>query len=82
MKRICREELDNVQPYNTKVYLAIALVFMLIGFVFLASYKWNAVRYGLILVMTVLAIVKRNALLGMARGILQLRKIGDLENGD
>ena len=74
MKKICKNELDNVQPYNTRIYLSIALIFMIIGFVFLFSYKWTIVRYSLIAVIVIAVIVMRKKLINVAYGILSLRK--------
>ncbi len=74
MKIICRDELDNVQPYNTKIYIGIASAFMFMGFVFLFCYRWIIVRYSIITVIIFIAIIKRKNLIDVACGIISLRK--------
>ena len=41
MRRICRKELEGVQPYNMRIYLMITLTFMTLGFLFLFSYQYK-----------------------------------------
>jgi len=38
MRRICRDYMDDVQPYDTRILLRITLIFMAVGFLFLISY--------------------------------------------
>ena len=74
MKKICKEELDNVQAYDTKIYLWIAISFMALGFIFLFSYKITAIRYGIILVIAIIAVAKRRMIKSTVKNLMSLRK--------
>ena len=57
MRKICREQLNNVQPYSLRIYGGITAAFLLIGFIFMASYNYVAVRYSMLGIMLIVMVV-------------------------
>ena len=74
MRKICRDEMDNVQPYDTAIILKITGAFMLLGMVFLLSYFNTIVRYALILVLAVSGFAMRKRIINTARMFMEMRK--------
>jgi O-antigen/teichoic acid export membrane protein len=75
MRKICKEYLDNRQPYSMKVLLQITLLFIGIGFGIMMTYNNSTIRYGLIAVMVMLLFRRRrniaeiiNKIIGLKRG--------------
>ncbi|AVK60720.1 hypothetical protein C5Z25_02700 [Lactobacillus sp. CBA3605] len=73
MNIICREKLGE-QPYDTKKLLVLTAVFLLVGFLFLISYTNRMLRYGLILAILLIGILKRNQIESIFNEMLQVRK--------
>ena len=57
MCKICREQLGNEQPYSLKIYGAITAAFLIIGCIFTVSYFSIVIRYSLIGIIIILAVV-------------------------
>lgn len=74
MRRVCKEHLDNVKVYNMKVIVGISIAFATLGFVYLATYKHIAARYGLTSILIILTIWKRELIAGKVKEILAIRK--------
>lgn len=74
MRKICREQLNNVQPYSLKIYGGITIAFLLTGFVFMASYRHILIRYSLLGVMLAAAVVFREKIIRAVKNILFLKK--------
>lgn len=75
MIKLCQKELDGARPYDTKIYMGIACVFMLFGFAFLFSYRWPIVRYGLILMIAVVLVVLRKKIIISINELLSFKKV-------
>ncbi|WP_147566355.1 lipopolysaccharide biosynthesis protein [Clostridium tyrobutyricum] len=74
MKIICRKKLDNAQPYDTKIYFYIVIIFMISGFVFLFSYRCRLIRYLLILILLIIAVIKRNLIIRLAKSVMSVKQ--------
>ena len=74
MKKTCREELNGMQPYSTKLYLIITIAFLGIGFLFLFSYKYTILRYGLIAFIVLFSVVEKNKIIKSLQNIVSLRR--------
>ena len=74
MRKVCRECCDSDYPYETRKIFMITVPFLIAGFVFLATYKLPVLRYGIVGVAVVLAIVFRNRIIGIVKGIMSLKK--------
>ena len=74
MQRICRDNFKDRTIYDTKILTAIAIAFLVCGFVFLSLYKLPVIRYGVVLVGTVILAVNSRKILMLIRQIFDLRK--------
>ncbi len=74
MRRICRDNLDNNQPYSVKVLLGITLSFMTLGFVFLFTYNYTVLRYSLILCLILVLVIKRKTVMSVIKELISVRK--------
>ena len=74
MRKICREQLNNEQPYSLKVYDGITAIFFLIGFAFMASYKYVVMRYSMLGIMLIIAIILHKNIISVIKNILNLKK--------
>lgn len=45
MNKICSNLIDGSQPYSTKKIICISLVFIILGFLILATYNYTLIRY-------------------------------------
>ena len=77
MRKICREYLDNQQPYSVRKYLAIAGVFLVVGFAFLLTYSHPILRYGLLAASILVCILFRKRIIAETKKILSVRKKGN-----
>lgn len=75
MKKICYQYLNGAEPYNTKTYMCIAVLFIVAGFILLFSYNYTILRYSLILMMIVLVVIKRNLLIAAVKDIINAKAI-------
>lgn len=74
MNKVCKDNLEEIRPYKTKIILLISLVFMGIGFMFLFTYNYPVIRYTLLLTIVVVAIVMRKKIISFVKELLSLRK--------
>uniref|UniRef100_UPI0040572F82 lipopolysaccharide biosynthesis protein n=1 Tax=Agathobacter sp. TaxID=2021311 RepID=UPI0040572F82 len=74
MKKICRDYLENQNPYSTKILLFITVCFIAVGFVFLGTYGNIWLRYGLIAVVGAAGIMGRKKIAAFAKELMSLRK--------
>ena len=74
MRRVCNKYLDGKNPYNLKILLLISFVFMALGFAFLLTYNYPIIRYGLIVIVAIVAIIKRKELMALGKKLIGLKK--------
>lgn len=74
MKKICKERLAGISPYDMKKMFNISLTFMSTGFVFLFSYYSLVLRYVLIILIIILALVNRRRIVQEAKKIIFIKK--------
>lgn len=75
MRKVCRDCCDSDYPYDTKKILIITIPFLVAGFAFLATYQLPVVRYGIVGVTAILAVVFRNKIIGTVKEIMSLKKM-------
>lgn len=63
MNKVCDEYCDGVRPYEHKKILGITLLFLIAGFVLLMTYHYILLRYGIIVIAGVFALVKRKRII-------------------
>ena len=74
MNKICKEYCSGIKPYDTKKIIAISVPFIIIGLLFLLTYDYPVIRYGIMIVFFVIGIVKKKALITVVKKITELRK--------
>lgn len=74
MKKICNTYLNGTRPYDTKILISIAIVFLVLGFGLQITYSNRILRYGLLLVILISLFIKRKDIIAMAKNILNLKK--------
>ena len=74
MRKICREKLNNEQPYSLRIYGGITAAFLLIGFIFMASYNHIAIRYSMLGIMLAVIAVFHKKIINIIKNILNLKK--------
>lgn len=74
MRKICREYLNGLHPYNIKNHLGIIVVFLGLGFYLLFTYSRIWLRYLLIAVLMMLLFVKRQTVIEEIKKLLFARK--------
>ena len=74
MNIVCEHNCEGIKPYDTRRILVITVPFVAAGFVFLATYDYPIVRYGIIVIAIIIAAVLRNRIIGVLQGMLALKK--------
>ncbi len=74
MRKICREHLNNEQPYNLGIYGGITAVFLLLGFSFMASYNHIVVRYSMLGIMMVVVAIFHKNIISLVKNLFNLKK--------
>lgn len=74
MRKICRERLDNCQPYSVRIYLVFAGLLLFSGFAFLAVYPHAVIRYGLIGIMLLFIVLFRKRTVNEIKVVLNAKK--------
>ncbi|WP_294002116.1 oligosaccharide flippase family protein [uncultured Megasphaera sp.] len=60
MSKICNLYLDGVKPYTTKTLILISICFLSCGFIMLFTYDYPLLRYGIIVVASIVMFFKKN----------------------
>lgn len=63
MRKVCKVYLDDIRPYNPKILIMIAVMFMGIGFAYVPLYSNIAARYGFTALLLVIFIINRKKLI-------------------
>lgn len=74
MMKICQTDLNGIKPYNTKKLFTIMTGFVIAGFGLLLTYFNVFVRYGLIALVVIIALVNRHKLITIIQDMMNLRK--------
>ena len=74
MRKVCREKLNNEQPYSLKIYGGITIAFLLTGFIFMASYGHIVIRYSMIGVIFILIVAYHKKIIRVIKNILSLKR--------
>ncbi len=73
MNNVCKKNC-GVKPYDFKKIMAISLSFVIIGLSFLFTYDYPYARYGIIVLIMIIFIIKRKELTCFSKKILSLKK--------
>lgn len=74
MTKICKKFLDDVKPYNTKLLIGIAILFILMGFVLMSTYRLPIIRYSIIVILGCIMIINRKIIKEKVNILIQLKK--------
>lgn len=74
MRWVCRECCAGEYPYETVKILKITIPFLIAGFIFMATYEYPFLRYGLVGIAGILAVVLRNRIIAIIKRIVGLKK--------
>ncbi len=74
MRKICRKQLNNEQPYSLRIYGGITAAFLLLGFILMASYNYVVVRYSMFGVMLIAMAVFHKKIMRVIKNLLNLKK--------
>ena len=69
MRKIQKENLENVKVYNPMIIIGISGAFMIAAAIMMATYNLIAVRYGIIFVGLVVLFTKRNTIMGVIKEV-------------
>lgn len=74
MRKICKQYLNNIKPYNLKLIIGISIVSLGAGFLIMITYTNIILRYMLIIITFLILFVKRKKLIEIAKMLLNIRK--------
>lgn len=74
MRMVCRQCCDGIMPYDTKKIVGVTGVFLFAGFGLLFTYDYPVIRYGVIIVVMVIAFIKRKMIVGIVKKIMVVKK--------
>lgn len=74
MNSICMKYCDGIRPYETKKIMAITIPFVVAGFALLFTYNYPVIRYGLIVVAVIIAVIKKKDLIQLSKKLIGLKK--------
>ena len=74
MRKICKQYLNNIKPYNLKLINGISIGSLGAGFLIMITYTNIILRYMLIIITFLILFVKRKKLIEIAKMLLDIRK--------
>lgn len=73
MKKIVKENLKNEDIYPLRSFLGITFFFLALGFLILCTYKFNYIRYCIIIIFLISLVIFRKKVMGIINSILRIR---------
>lgn len=73
MKKMCREYLNNAEPYNVKALLAIVVGFVVLGFGALFTYSNVGVRYSFLGLLFISLIIARKRIMRVLKELISIK---------
>lgn len=84
MRKICKESLNNFRVYDIKKIIIISLLFVVLGFLIMLTYKSTLIRYGVLSLSIILLFLFRKQIVFRVKRMFLLRKekcsMGYVEN--
>lgn len=71
MRKVCKQYMDGVKPYEPKILLGMSIGFIMIGLFYIPTYSNVPVRFGISLLFFVILIVKRKQVLTLCKGVFK-----------
>lgn len=76
MRKVCKKECNNIQPYQTRTLLKITSIFLVFGFALMFLYNYPIIRFIVIIGIFTIAFFKRKDIIGSTKKIISLKKVG------
>ncbi len=73
MSKVCRQQFTK-QPYSLKILLAIAVIFLIGGFLCMLTYKHTLIRYSILLLAVIVMFVEKRKIIIFVKEILEKKK--------
>lgn len=74
MQKICKEKLNGVVPYDFKVFIGIAILFLCCSAIFMFTYRYPIIRYCLIGLILVVLCLLHKRIIQFAKHIISIKK--------
>jgi O-antigen/teichoic acid export membrane protein len=74
MRKVCKEKLDNPIVFDLKIIVSLSVLFVVIGFFLLLLYPYAIIRYGLVGICIIVALLKRKDIIRQFKKIAILKK--------
>ena len=74
MVKLIKKYHPDEKVYNLKILLSIAVFFLSIGFLLLTTYSYLIIRYGVIMLMFVIFVIKKKLIIQQIRKFIDIRK--------
>ena len=74
MRKVCRQFCAGEYPYDTRILLMISIVFVVLGFAFLATYSYPFIRYGIAAIILISIIVFHKRIITFIKELINLKK--------
>lgn len=74
MRKVCKENFSDERPYDDKKLIIITVIFMIAGFLLLLTYSYPVIRYGIVIVSLVVAIIYWKKIKATVGELMSLRK--------
>jgi len=79
MRKVCKEFLDGRNAYDLKTLGIYTMIVFSFGVISLLTYESILIRYGLLVLLLIICVIKRKYLKGIITNILKVRKQGRTE---
>ena len=77
MRKICKQYINDLHPYNAKVIIGISIVTLAAGFALLLTYNLPIIRYSFVAITMVIVIIIRKRIIFEAKNVMNIRKQGE-----
>lgn len=74
MNKVCQTYCNGVKPYKTSILLLIGIPFVIMGALFLVTYDYPIIRYGIISICAIILITKRKSLMEYVKRLMILKR--------
>lgn len=74
MNKVCDQFCDGERPYDLKKILMITIPFLMTGLIFLGTYSYPVIRYGIVVVALIIVLIKRKTIIGIIKNLMKMRK--------
>ena len=73
MRKVCKEYLNDIRPYNPQIIIGIAIGSMFLGFGFMATYENILIRYMLIITILIILVFIRKKIMRLANILIDIK---------